>query len=230
MDVSCIFKKNQDKNLLEKESGLWLFPSFFNHSCLENGTRLFLADLLLIYANRDINEGEEITVGYFSEKDDYEEKIKYSTNTYGFKCDCRLCKLDATDDKVKKRTNLRNKLFAKSSKLVQMSINEVLEDVEKMRMTYKKRTELQCQMIYPLQSLAKKYELNGDYPRAAKTFEEVYLISKEFDNDKAFIALKMAYDNYKSSAQHEKSKWCLETASGYYKDNLPFFCKMWKQL
>jgi hypothetical protein len=33
-----------------KESGLWLKPSYFNHSCLPNTKRFFYSDFMMIYA------------------------------------------------------------------------------------------------------------------------------------------------------------------------------------
>jgi hypothetical protein len=39
------------KTELDRESGLWLYPSFFNHSCVPNGKRVFYSDFMMIYAS-----------------------------------------------------------------------------------------------------------------------------------------------------------------------------------
>ena len=51
-------------NESEKNTGLWIMPSYFNHSCLPNAARFFLQDFVVFYAIRDIEENEEITTGY----------------------------------------------------------------------------------------------------------------------------------------------------------------------
>jgi hypothetical protein len=38
-----------DKN--EKESGIWIFPSYFNHSCVPNSKRMFYSDFMMIYSS-----------------------------------------------------------------------------------------------------------------------------------------------------------------------------------
>jgi hypothetical protein len=35
----------------ENESGIWIIPSFFNHSCVPNGQRFFYSDIMMIYAS-----------------------------------------------------------------------------------------------------------------------------------------------------------------------------------
>lgn len=32
--------------------GLWLYPSYFNHSCLPNTKRIFLSDVMFIYSSK----------------------------------------------------------------------------------------------------------------------------------------------------------------------------------
>lgn len=46
---------------LNSNSGLWITPSYFNHSCAPNTTQLYLRDFLMIYTTRDIQKGEELT-------------------------------------------------------------------------------------------------------------------------------------------------------------------------
>lgn len=74
-------------------TGIWRLPSYFNHSCLNNCTRLFLRDILIIKACRDIKAGEELTLGYVNKLHDAYER-QACCHDFGFVCQCALCKLD----------------------------------------------------------------------------------------------------------------------------------------
>jgi len=50
---------------LNYNCGIWLFPSYFNHSCVANCQRVFFGDVMLIYASKDIDMGEELYFRYF---------------------------------------------------------------------------------------------------------------------------------------------------------------------
>ncbi len=81
MDVSRLeaiyqfnsFSTNQtdELNFEKLESGntaLFLFPSFFNHSCAPNLDQFFISDAMVISANRDIKENEELFICYNNEE------------------------------------------------------------------------------------------------------------------------------------------------------------------
>ena len=57
-------------------SGLWIVPSYFNHSCVPNTTRFYLRDFVMFYAFRDIEKGEEITASYtgYETYESYQER------------------------------------------------------------------------------------------------------------------------------------------------------------
>jgi hypothetical protein len=47
---------------LDKQSGLWYYSAFFNHSCLSNCTVRTIGDVQIFYASKDIQKNEEITI------------------------------------------------------------------------------------------------------------------------------------------------------------------------
>lgn len=49
---------------MEENSGIWIFPSYFNHSCVPNTIRIYLKDFVLFYAFKDIELDEELTIQY----------------------------------------------------------------------------------------------------------------------------------------------------------------------
>ncbi|OWM89529.1 uncharacterized protein LOC116199838 [Punica granatum] len=73
--------------------GIWLLPSFINHSCCPNARRLHVGNHLIVHASRDIKVGEEITFPYFDVLAPLEMRRKMSGN-WGFRCSCKRCKFE----------------------------------------------------------------------------------------------------------------------------------------
>lgn len=72
-------------------TGLWCQASYMNHSCLFKANRSFIGDLMIVRATKEIEEGTEITIPYHSIEADTRARQKKFQETWGFKCDCRLC-------------------------------------------------------------------------------------------------------------------------------------------
>lgn len=66
---------------MEDNSGLWLFPCYFNHSCVPNTVRLYLKDFVMFYAFKDIEKGEELTTQYCG-LSSLEEREKVARNYF----------------------------------------------------------------------------------------------------------------------------------------------------
>ena len=49
-----------------QRSGLWLLPSFMNHSCRPNVQRVIAHDRLFLRAGRDLRAGDELFDSYVS--------------------------------------------------------------------------------------------------------------------------------------------------------------------
>ena len=219
--------KGTKRSLSEKESGLWLLPSFFNHSCINNTSRIVLGDLLFLHAKQDIKKNEEITVKYFG-TDNYSERMKSAKERYNFECDCSLCKFDAADENLERRETLVNEIIQKKKQLASISLNELIEDVTKMRHLYANENPHKIGLVFALQNLAIKYRVNFNFKQSATTFEEIYNICKENCELIAICSLKRAYVAYKRCSLLEKCDWCYKTASEYYGSNQVFFKRFWE--
>jgi tetratricopeptide (TPR) repeat protein len=73
-----------------KNQGLWIYPSFLNHSCVPNVSNFFLGPVMVIRANQDIKAGSELFISYVDtflpvmvRQDDLKK--------YGFQCKCKKC-------------------------------------------------------------------------------------------------------------------------------------------
>ena len=84
-----------------KSSGLWIFPSYFNHACMPNLNRIFMSDLMLIYTKTNISAGEELTISYIGFDPSYESR-KLKLKNYEFECDCLCCRKDQQENSLKK--------------------------------------------------------------------------------------------------------------------------------
>jgi len=78
-------------------SGLWIMPSYINHSCWPNSVRSFLGDLLIVRAARDIREGEEITINYLENESSVQERQKSFYSGWDFNCTCTLCEIETAE-------------------------------------------------------------------------------------------------------------------------------------
>ena len=73
-------------------TGIWLLPSFMNHSCMPNAIRVYIGDICIVRAITDIPEGEEILISYFPLS--LFPKVRNRGHFLGFRCDCILCQFE----------------------------------------------------------------------------------------------------------------------------------------
>ncbi|KAI2607178.1 uncharacterized protein GGS25DRAFT_321472 [Hypoxylon fragiforme] len=77
-------------------AGHFPYACLLNHSCLPNGIRSFMGDLMIIRAARDIREGDDITICYSLPRrpktKDYARVLKL---LYDITCTCDICKAEA---------------------------------------------------------------------------------------------------------------------------------------
>jgi len=95
-------------------SGIWIMPSYINHSCWPNSVRSFLGDLLIVRAARDIHEGEEISMAYLDNESCLQKRQKELYSGWDFNCKCTLCQIETAESReVQER---RQGLMEKASK------------------------------------------------------------------------------------------------------------------
>lgn len=102
-------QQNNDEDISNASTGLWIRASLINHSCVPNTTKGFIGDVIVIRAARRIDAGEEITLVY-DESSDYEARTAALQRTWGFRCNCKLCVAEEADgmDVRKRRRELEN--------------------------------------------------------------------------------------------------------------------------
>lgn len=93
--LSSIFATNSFEPSNRSYSSLYLEASRFNHSCLPNCEYAHGAvdnpNGITIYASRDIQPGEEITVAYLNTYEPRDRRQAETLHNWGFVCNCPAC-------------------------------------------------------------------------------------------------------------------------------------------
>ncbi|KGN51940.1 uncharacterized protein LOC101202892 [Cucumis sativus] len=98
LDINSLVEDANSAKVLGKNRdyygvGLWVLPSFINHSCIPNARRLHIGDHILVHASRDVKAGEEITFAYFDPLSSWKDRKRMS-ETWGFNCNCKRCRFE----------------------------------------------------------------------------------------------------------------------------------------
>lgn len=102
LDVTCLTEDAPAADVLGNNGvvncgvGLWVLPSFINHSCHPNARRTHIGDHAIVHASRDIKAGEEITFPYFDVLVPV-SKRREASRAWGFECKCGRCRFEAED-------------------------------------------------------------------------------------------------------------------------------------
>jgi hypothetical protein len=106
LDVNCLTEDAPAADVLGKNGivncgvGLWILPSFINHSCHPNARRTHVGDNAIVHASRDIKAGEEITFPYFDVLVPV-SKRREASMAWGFECKCDRCRFESEDFNLK---------------------------------------------------------------------------------------------------------------------------------
>ncbi|CAI9767988.1 unnamed protein product [Fraxinus pennsylvanica] len=98
LDVNSILEDAISSKVLGRNTeyqgvGLWVLPSFINHSCHPNVRRLHIGDHVVVHASRDLKAGEELTFAYFDVLSPLSNRREMAGN-WGFTCCCKRCKFE----------------------------------------------------------------------------------------------------------------------------------------
>lgn len=96
----------------QESSGIWLQASYMNHSCLPNVHGVYMGDMMIVRAVRDIPAGGEIFTRYADPSLPFAQRQKQLKDKYRFECDCDLCRAEAKVPKaiVEKRARIRKEI------------------------------------------------------------------------------------------------------------------------
>ncbi|ORY76317.1 hypothetical protein BCR37DRAFT_163738 [Protomyces lactucae-debilis] len=175
VELPTLFQRQDLPPQEEGARGFWHMPSYFNHSCLNNCSRMFMGDIMIIKANRDIDKDEELTLGYVHRFQLFKERQE-ACQDFGFTCACELCmvekeELDKFPSIVDERRVLQAQWRAKVEHLrddLPKLVGETEAFLEQLRATYEKtqRTQYHFATIVPLDVLVLSNKALGQFPQA----------------------------------------------------------------
>jgi tetratricopeptide (TPR) repeat protein len=195
--------------------GLWILPSYFNHSCIdENVAQFFIGDLMFMRSLRPISKGEELMISYRSADNRWELRTRY-LKSIGIDCRCRLCNLDESEDP---ETNFRRyKLLNTFEKLIRPRIlddtnpslikrlEKILSELHSIR---KEHPDLEFDTLELSKILSFAYRKNGKPTEALSISKEVYKLYKNFHLQVInFITLDIVLLYIDLKQMEEARKW-----------------------
>ncbi|KAH7711302.1 TPR domain protein [Aphelenchoides avenae] len=154
--------------LEETQRGLWILPSYFNHSCLQNAHRTFYGDVMTAFTVVDVKQGEELTFGYMPLMTPYERRTKHLWEFYDVVCDCRLCEADSAYPICSKHVELVKETIETWNDKREEAIPAVTLLVEQIREMYVGRSELRTQLFMPLKALANAHHAKEEHAEAVQ--------------------------------------------------------------
>ena len=117
-------------------SAIYHPANFFNHSCKPNTFVIYKSRTQYIYSNRDIDEGEEITITYCDNIKPFYDRQHFLQESYFFECKCAKCidKLDQAKTMLKCPKCLKGEIVTKNLKeynCTQCNENYIISDILK---------------------------------------------------------------------------------------------------
>ncbi|EPS70304.1 hypothetical protein M569_04457 [Genlisea aurea] len=133
-----VLGRNSSSDHHYRSVGLWILPSFINHSCRPNVRRTHIGDHVIVHASRDVAAGEELTFAYFDVLAPPSRRREMAAD-WGFECRCGRCRFEeeevfemmgdsAAVDRLEE-TMARRGLNAKEKGMLRASFWEAYEGV-----------------------------------------------------------------------------------------------------
>ena len=170
-------------------SGLWIMPSYINHSCWPNSIRSFLGDLLIVRAARDIPEGEEITLNYVESDFGVQKRQKSFCSGWGFNCKCTLCEIETAEEQGAQ--DKRQELVEKALKFkvyLKQSVEKTNSGIAPMITLIKgiEATYLKPEFIHPRVQLLSPTNILQTFLVRAERPPDVFFLAKQALNGLGF--------------------------------------------
>ncbi|XP_035700977.1 uncharacterized protein LOC118433765 isoform X1 [Folsomia candida] len=154
-------------------SGIWVMPSFFNHSCSEANVVWYVYEnYMVMRTTTQVKKGDEMLVHYINPGRDFEKRVN-CFKAHEFLCTCHLCRLDSEESALVKnrRTEIMKQVhnWSKKDYLVDpakigksLKLIKILEDLSKSNPTYNT-----CLLHNSIKILCESLYGVGQYERCA---------------------------------------------------------------
>ena len=195
----------------------------------------------MLFLDRDIKKGEELTVSYVSK---YRFEFKYRREVceqFGFECKCRLCEADKADAKLDERqalvasegNKLSEYLVKQKTSRKKPNVKIVNDFVASLKTMYTKSSQrgddLKVDLYQPMILQGFYYAQAGNLARAAAISLELFELAKNVQEHIATRCLLDATKAYKFASMNEEVKKCLRILKEYFVGHREYFeyiCKI----
>ncbi|KAF3923141.1 hypothetical protein ABW20_dc0107877 [Dactylellina cionopaga] len=195
MRISSYFElqtlqKEQTQNQKTKENpfdpncGLWILPSYMNHSCVPNARRVILGDMMILRAAVDMPKDTEILISYTDPKLDYETRREMFQTSWGFTCTCPLCIFQSTPGIEAPIDNIMSQMYEIITRVNQDTPSK--EDTESLKVlcdALEKHYVLPADMLprpFLGEHLIRLYSFYNDIGMAQEAFAALHLAPRAF--------------------------------------------------
>lgn len=142
-------------------SALYFPTNFLNHSCDPNCLVVYQRKNQRVFALRDIEEGEELTISYIEKENSLQKRRDLLKESYCFTCECKRCK----DEEEKSMSSLVTEQKLKSEQL-QKELQNAAKIEELLLAKEKEILEASLDLREFQEQLSSYYIQKGDYQKA----------------------------------------------------------------
>ena len=187
-------------------SGLWIRPSFFNHSCMPNCTYTIIGDFIFIFTMKPVEKDEELTFGYWDVRlsfADRTEKFANWNHGDGFVClcdRCFYCRANPSVVEIEREVDDANK---KSRSL--LTDRSQLGTAANQAMPRQRRLALISQLkrlpLVAQAALSRLYELEYNHLVDAREFDEALQVGRlQLQLEEKFYGVGVDSDHFVSTS------------------------------
>jgi len=157
--------------------GLWLLPSFINHSCLDGNVKWHMhGDFLTVIAIKDIEPGEELRMSYVSPAEPWDSRQKL-LSSYELRCECSLCTFQRREtpgskEAVESVVRKYEDLLGAPGSMVSTETSELEAIVREMEEIHPDHLHLCPFILEPYKLLARRYFRAGNYEKSIQLLEK----------------------------------------------------------
>jgi hypothetical protein len=157
---------NEMEQSVVRGAGLWILPSFFNHSCMNNCFYFFVGDFIIILTSKHVSANTELTITYTDVQETFDHRRKMLTrwnSGEGFECLCERCQYCRSHPDY---VELENHLQSLKKRIFNIPADRVCYQIEMDKIfPPKDRKAMQLKLEkYPLEGqslLVKLYEMEA---------------------------------------------------------------------
>jgi tetratricopeptide (TPR) repeat protein len=193
-------------------SGVWILPSFINHSCVDNARRCFYGDLLMVRAIKDLRAGEEVLISYCPGTAEVRQN---RMRWWQINCDCPWCneRVNTPRQAVERREYLLK--TGPWSRDGHRRLSSIIKWIQSLDATYRPGDQFKNEMAPPLLTLMAAYMHEANADQAIATGRRILGLQPAIQAGTRVMVHMMIADLYLQTGRSDSAKEELRTMCGF---------------